>query len=204
MHSFLFSSSIKVFFSIALCVFSFLAALLVTPQTKPMLVQTTLNMLLYKKRKFSAFKEEEKIVQIFYNVWFSWHAVLCCRSFSFFSYVRNMWVIVDPAPTLNQLAGNQNFSPIVQKLFTPAQKERELSCYPVCRQFVTLQIDWENASTPIRRYLFRKKCEMIVVWSTSTASGITVGSTFSNLQKDFCDFSGFYNTKTDWCGILLR
>ena len=126
---FFFPAAFKYFFLLPFGFFPFLAALLVTPQTKPMLVQTTLNMLLYKNRKSSTFAEKNIfLVQIFYNVWFSWHAVLCCRSFSFFSGVRNMWVIVDPAPTLNQLAGHQNFSPIVQKLFQPAQKERELSC----------------------------------------------------------------------------
>ena len=58
---FFFQAAFKYFFSFALWVFPFLAALLVTPQTKLMLVQTTLSMLLYKKRKSSTFAEEKFI-----------------------------------------------------------------------------------------------------------------------------------------------
>ena len=110
-------------------IYSFLSTVLVTPQTKPMLVQTTPNMLQNCNQKTTFTQDFDCNIlslQIFQR-----KDLLCCESFS---ATRCSLLSVDPPSPNVKSDGGENFSLFGRKTF-PGQKERDTllnSLLPIC------------------------------------------------------------------------
>ena len=100
-------------------IYSFLSTVLVTPQTKPMLVQTTPNMLQNCNQK-TTFTQDFDCNILFLQI-FQRKDLLCCESFS----ATRCSLLTLPAPTLNQMA-EKTFHCSDEKL--SRGKKREIPC----------------------------------------------------------------------------